>query len=144
MRVLLVEDDPELADVVARGLRRDGFAVDIAEDGRSALQKTEFNRDVGFAAVGLVSTALSFLIYLALRGLSGPIAAVAVALVSTSTVNSWTHPRWSLGRRVTVHARGSGQGSELVALGASWASAGILRFLVLSHWTAPGTTEPRT
>ena len=30
MRLLVVEDEPDLADVVARGLRRDGHAVDIA------------------------------------------------------------------------------------------------------------------
>ena len=30
MRLLVVEDEPELADVIARGLRRDGHAVDVA------------------------------------------------------------------------------------------------------------------
>lgn len=30
MRLLIVEDEPDLADVIARGLRRDGHAVDIA------------------------------------------------------------------------------------------------------------------
>lgn len=30
MRLLVVEDEPDLADAVARGLRRDGHAVDIA------------------------------------------------------------------------------------------------------------------
>ena len=30
MRLLVVEDEPDLADVVARGLRRDGHAVDVA------------------------------------------------------------------------------------------------------------------
>jgi two-component system OmpR family response regulator len=31
--VLLVEDDPDLADTVALGLRAEGFAVDVAHDG---------------------------------------------------------------------------------------------------------------
>ena len=39
MRVLVVEDEVELADVVARGLRQAGLAVDIACDGEEALQK---------------------------------------------------------------------------------------------------------
>ena len=39
MRVLVVEDDPALADGVARGLRRKGLAVDIANDGDDALYK---------------------------------------------------------------------------------------------------------
>jgi DNA-binding response OmpR family regulator len=30
MRLLVVEDEPDLADVIARGLRRDGYAVDVA------------------------------------------------------------------------------------------------------------------
>jgi DNA-binding response OmpR family regulator len=33
MRLLIVEDDPKLADFVARGLRAERFAVDIAGDG---------------------------------------------------------------------------------------------------------------
>lgn len=33
MRLLIVEDDPKLADFVARGLRAERFAVDIATDG---------------------------------------------------------------------------------------------------------------
>ncbi|HXB64592.1 MAG TPA: response regulator transcription factor [Solirubrobacteraceae bacterium] len=37
MRVLLVEDHAELAETVATGLRREGFAVDVAADGRDAL-----------------------------------------------------------------------------------------------------------
>jgi DNA-binding response OmpR family regulator len=34
MRLLIVEDDRKLADFVARGLRAEGFAVDLAADGR--------------------------------------------------------------------------------------------------------------
>ena len=37
MRVLLVEDEPELADVLADGLRREGYAVEVARDGATAL-----------------------------------------------------------------------------------------------------------
>ncbi len=37
MRVLVVEDHIELAEVVASGLRREGFAVDLAQDGAVAL-----------------------------------------------------------------------------------------------------------
>ncbi len=37
MRLLLVEDEQKVADFVARGLRAERFAVDIARDGQSAL-----------------------------------------------------------------------------------------------------------
>ena len=33
MRVLVVEDERNLADAIARGLRREGMAVDVAYDG---------------------------------------------------------------------------------------------------------------
>lgn len=46
MRVLLVEDDARLVEVVARGLRADGFAVDVARDGAQGLwQATEHPYD---------------------------------------------------------------------------------------------------
>ena len=36
MRVSLAEDDAALADVIARGLRREALSVDIAGDGATA------------------------------------------------------------------------------------------------------------
>ncbi|MDQ3758049.1 MAG: response regulator transcription factor [Actinomycetota bacterium] len=44
MRVLVVEDEEVLADAIARGLRREGMAVDIAYDGGAALEKAAVNR----------------------------------------------------------------------------------------------------
>ena len=41
MRVLVTEDEEALADVVGRGLRQAGFAVDLAYDGEEALEKAE-------------------------------------------------------------------------------------------------------
>jgi DNA-binding response OmpR family regulator len=43
MRVLLVEDEQPLAGYIAVGLRKHGFAVDVAHDGRSALDKCDVN-----------------------------------------------------------------------------------------------------
>jgi DNA-binding response OmpR family regulator len=37
MRVLVVEDDPRLAEVLRRGLLAEGFAVDVARDGSQGL-----------------------------------------------------------------------------------------------------------
>jgi DNA-binding response OmpR family regulator len=39
MRVLIVEDETDTAAALARGLRREGLAVDVAEDGQEALLK---------------------------------------------------------------------------------------------------------
>jgi DNA-binding response OmpR family regulator len=47
MRVLVVEDHRRLADSVARVLRREGMAVDVAYDGTAALERTvEVDYDV--------------------------------------------------------------------------------------------------
>jgi len=39
MRVLVVDDEVDLAEAIVRGLRREGYAVDIAHDGEEALEK---------------------------------------------------------------------------------------------------------
>ena len=44
MRVLIAEDEQRLADAVARGLRRQGIAVDLAPDGEAALAKARVVR----------------------------------------------------------------------------------------------------
>ena len=43
MRLLVVEDDARLADVLTRGLREQGYAVDAAHDGASALEQIATN-----------------------------------------------------------------------------------------------------
>ena len=43
MRVLVVEDERELADAIAEGLRQYALAVDLAYDGADALEKATVN-----------------------------------------------------------------------------------------------------
>lgn len=43
MRILVVEDDARLADILARGLRESSYAVDVASDGEHALYQTRIN-----------------------------------------------------------------------------------------------------
>jgi two-component system response regulator VanR len=43
VRVLVAEDERRVADAVARGLRREGMAVDVAYDGASAIDKARLN-----------------------------------------------------------------------------------------------------
>jgi heavy metal response regulator len=38
MRILLVEDEPQIADFIARGLSESGYSVDTARDGEEAVQ----------------------------------------------------------------------------------------------------------
>jgi DNA-binding response OmpR family regulator len=44
VRVLVAEDERRLADAIARGLRREGMAVDVAPDGSDALVKARVVR----------------------------------------------------------------------------------------------------
>jgi DNA-binding response OmpR family regulator len=43
MRVLIIEDERDLSAAIARGLRRDGIAVDEAHDGEAGLEKALVN-----------------------------------------------------------------------------------------------------
>src|ERR1700741_1680841 len=40
MHVLIVEDEPEMAKLLAKGLREEQFEISLASDGRSALEKS--------------------------------------------------------------------------------------------------------
>src|SRR5688572_10052632 len=43
MRILLVEDEPDAAAVLAKGLREHSYAVDVAIDGYQALERAAIN-----------------------------------------------------------------------------------------------------
>lgn len=43
MRILLVEDEPRMANVIAKGLREQSYAVDVAEDGEAGLYQSSIN-----------------------------------------------------------------------------------------------------
>ncbi|MGH9823249.1 MAG: response regulator [Blastocatellia bacterium] len=44
MRVLIVEDEPRMAQVIAKGLREHSYAVDIAADGEEGLYQVAINQ----------------------------------------------------------------------------------------------------
>jgi DNA-binding response OmpR family regulator len=44
MRILVVEDEPDLASAIAISLRRDGYAVDVAGDGSGAMERVAVNQ----------------------------------------------------------------------------------------------------
>jgi len=75
MRILVVEDDPTLADFVAKGLEQAGYAVDIATDGRRGLDLAAANRpDLAVVDVMLPELdGLSLIEALRHRGLRFPV-----------------------------------------------------------------------
>ena len=53
MRILVVEDEQDLASAIATSLRRDGYATDVATDGTTALDRVAkmlTHYDTGFGA----------------------------------------------------------------------------------------------
>lgn len=52
-RVLLVEDDPGISEPLARALRREGYEVDVREDGYAALEAARDNPDLVVLDLGL-------------------------------------------------------------------------------------------
>jgi PleD family two-component response regulator len=43
VRILVVEDEPLMADAIAEGLRRESLAVDVVYDGDAALERLGVN-----------------------------------------------------------------------------------------------------
>jgi DNA-binding response OmpR family regulator len=43
VRILVVDDEEDLAEAIGRGLRREGYAVDVAFDGEAAIAKAAVN-----------------------------------------------------------------------------------------------------
>ena len=43
MRILLIEDEPRMANVIAKGLREHSYAVDVAQDGDAGLYQMSVN-----------------------------------------------------------------------------------------------------
>jgi DNA-binding response OmpR family regulator len=52
-RVLLAEDDPAISEPLARALRREGYDVDVREDGLTALSAAQDNPDLVVLDLGL-------------------------------------------------------------------------------------------
>jgi two-component system, OmpR family, response regulator len=75
MRILVVEDDPTLADFISKGLQEAGYAVDTAADGRTGLDLAVGNRpDVAVVDVMLPEMdGLSLIEALRRRGLRVPV-----------------------------------------------------------------------
>lgn len=44
VRILVVDDEPDLAEAIATALRREGYAVDVANDGQAALDRLMVNQ----------------------------------------------------------------------------------------------------
>ena len=92
-----------------------------------------------FGAIGVVSTAAYAVLYLALRSLTGPSAANALALVLTAVANTAANRRLTFGvrgRETLVRGQAVGFLALAVALAITTVSVGLLGVLV------PGAGRP--
>ncbi|MGA2260908.1 MAG: response regulator transcription factor [Acidobacteriota bacterium] len=75
MRVLVVEDARPMAEALAKGLREQGYAVDVAGDGETAIQQAEINQYDAIVLDVMLPQRDGFAVCRALReqGLSVPV-----------------------------------------------------------------------
>jgi glycosyltransferase involved in cell wall biosynthesis len=132
--------------------------VDLGEHERRPLGDDFGRQTVTFVLIGIVSTTISLLIFLALRSDVGAIWANALAFTATALGNNWANRRFTFRRRgdddrwwryltsfavylisllVTTLALAAVEGDpsrELLMLALTWTGAAVLRFVVLRGW----------
>ncbi len=127
--------------------------VDLGSASRTGMTDDYGRGLVSFVGIGAMSTFVSLVLFLLLRGAIGPIAANAVAVTATFAANTWAHahftarvprPRWtpaallflaSLALTSTgllfVHMASGGVLAELVVLALTWSATSAARFLLV-------------
>jgi putative flippase GtrA len=143
--------------------------VDLGDHARPGVADDLGRQFVGFAFVGIASTAASLLLFLALRGSTGAIWANLIALTATTLVNMWANRRytfgqhgrsdrsrqylgallvWLLGAALSTFALGMvvlADGSatiEVIVLLATWSLMAVVRFALLRSWVFRPRTTP--
>ena len=157
VRQTATDDLKGVARVARRFLAGRGH-LDLGITAREPLADDMGRQLVSFAAVGAVSTALSVVLFLLLRGSLGALAANAVALTATVVANTWANRRYTFATRGGHDRRrhylgalalfaaglalstamlgvarlvGGGSAVEGTALAASWTVTTVARFAVL-------------
>lgn len=140
-----------------RFLRRDA-SIDLGDLQRQPLDQDFGRQTVTFATIGIVSTLISLVIFLALRDGIGAVWANVVAVTATAVGNNWANRRWTFRRRseqdrrwrwastlvvfvltvagtsLAIATVAGDRFAELVALAISWTVAGVVRFAFLRRW----------
>jgi putative flippase GtrA len=155
---------------MARSFVRGGGRLDLGPMRRAPLTEDFGRQLVGFAAVGLVSTGVSLLLFLFLQQHVHPVWANVVAIAATAVANAWANRRFTFGHRsridrgrdyaaaaamlltsvavssgllaITLWAGGGLLAQSLTLIGA-WALVAVGRFALLRAWVfaAPPAEE---
>ncbi len=156
---------------VARRFRSGHGRVDLGPSARPPLADDMGRRLVSFAVIGAVSTAVSLLVFLVLRGSLGDVGADVVALTATTVGNTWANRRFTFGPRgpagrwrhyggatavylgglalstvalALASLMGGGLVTAAVALAVAWSITAVVRFAVLGAVVFEPATEPRS
>jgi len=132
--------------------------VELAGARRARLGDDFGRRIVRFGVIGILSTATSLAIFLALREPLGAIAANAIAVTATFLGNTWANRHFVVGGGLTgrhwrgalavwfgslavtsaalglVDAAGGGLAFELAALAVTWTAATVARLALIRTW----------
>ena len=157
VRSTAIADLAGVRRMAMRFLRGKG-SLDLGEHERHPLGDDFGRQTVTFVSIGIVSTTISLLLFLALRSEIGAIWANAVAFTATALGNNWANRRFTFRRRsdedrwwryltsfavyvisllVTTLALAAVEGNqslELLMLALTWGAAAVLRFVVLRGW----------
>ncbi|MFN8022310.1 MAG: glycosyltransferase [Acidimicrobiales bacterium] len=155
---------------MAKSFVRGGGRLELGPLRRAPLTEDFGRQLVGFAAVGLLSTSVSLLLFLLLQRELHPVWANVIAIAATAVANAWANRRFTFGHRsrvdrgrdylaavtmlltslavssgllaVTLWA-GGGLLAQAVTLVLAWALVAIGRFALLRAWVfaAPPAVE---
>jgi putative flippase GtrA len=155
---------------MARSFVRGGGRLELGPLRRAPLTEDFGRQLVGFAAVGLVSTGVSLVLFLFLQQHLHPVWANVIAIAATAIANAWANRRFTFGHRsrvdrgrdyaaaaamlstslavssgllaITLWAGGGLLAQSLTLVGA-WALVAVARFALLRAWVfnAPPAIE---
>ena len=157
VRTTALADLAGVRRMAMRFLRGNGH-VELGEHERRPLGDDFGRQTVTFVLIGMVSTTISLLLFLALRPEIGAIWANVAAFTATALGNNWANRRFTFRRRsdedrswryltsfsvylmsllLTTLALAAVEGNatlELLMLALTWGAAAVLRFVVLRGW----------
>jgi putative flippase GtrA len=158
---------------IAKSFVRGGGRLELGSLRRAPLTEDFGRQLVGFAAVGLISTSVSLLLFLLIQQHLHPVWANVIAIAATALANAWANRRFTFGHRsrvdrgrdylaatmmlltslavssgllaITLWAGGGLVAQSLTLIGA-WALVAVGRFALLRAWvfSAPPAEESGT
>ena len=120
---------------MARSFVRGGGRLDLGPLRRAPLSEDFGRQLVGFAAVGLLSTSVSLLLFLLLQREVHPVWANVIAIAATALANAWANRRFTFGHRSRVDRGRDYLAATTMLLTSLGVSSGLL---AITLWAGGG------